>query len=241
MPPTKLRWKYLFTDLVYIEHRWRMLEYAVVGYCIEGPSNLVSWKKQLINGKKMDTNCPSWFRLRLHGAWMSPFLYRSKMVECSRMVLFTHNIKKIKGAAHKNGDVGSMCERGPRRSCFRAHALRVDIRHSIFRTCHWVQRKFSRTVEPSLYDRTGMLTDLLPSATKLRQGNVFTPVCDSVTGGCLPKCMLGYTPLAGSRPWADTPLQTPPGQTPLPRQTPSQQMATAADGRHPTGMHSCLT
>ena len=30
---------------------------------------------------------------------------------------------------------------------------------------------------------------------KLRQGNVFTGVCDSVhgRGGCLPQCMLGYT------------------------------------------------
>ena len=36
------------------------------------------------------------------------------------------------------------------------------------------------------------------------------------TGGCLPLCMLGYTPL---------------GRHP-------QQMATAADGMHPTGMHS---
>ena len=57
------------------------------------------------------------------------------------------------------------------------------------------------------------------------------------------------TPL-GRHPWADTlgqtpPEQTPPGQT-SPRQTPPradtppQQMATAADGTHPTGMHSCL-
>ena len=45
------------------------------------------------------------------------------------------------------------------------------------------------------------LFGLLPPATKLRQGNVFTPVCHSVTGG-LPhppgqtppaQCMLGYT------------------------------------------------
>ena len=46
---------------------------------------------------------------------------------------------------------------------------------------------------------------LLPPATKLRQGNVFTPVCHSVPGGgCLPhnlgrhppaQCMLGYIPM----------------------------------------------
>ena len=68
---------------------------------------------------------------------------------------------------------------------------------------------------------------LLPSATKLRQGNVFTPVCHSVHGGCLPQCMLGYTPpqadtpradtspgrhLQQTPPWEDTPL----GQTPPP-------------------------
>ena len=37
---------------------------------------------------------------------------------------------------------------------------------------------------------------------KLRKGNVFTPVCQSFCsrGGCLPQCMLGYTPPA------DTPL-----------------------------------
>ena len=40
----------------------------------------------------------------------------------------------------------------------------------------------------------------------------------------------------GRHPQADTPLgQTPPGQKP----PPPQQTATAADGAHPTGMHSC--
>ena len=59
---------------------------------------------------------------------------------------------------------------------------------------------------------------LLTSATKLRQGNGFTPVCHSVHGGCLPQCMLGYTPPqtdtppGQTPPWADTPL----GQTPPP-------------------------
>ena len=33
--------------------------------------------------------------------------------------------------------------------------------------------------------------------------------------------------------------QTPPGQTPPRADTPPQQTATAADGTHPTGMHSC--
>ena len=35
---------------------------------------------------------------------------------------------------------------------------------------------------------------LLPAATKLGQSNVFTGVCDSVHGGGLPQCMLGYHP-----------------------------------------------
>ena len=39
------------------------------------------------------------------------------------------------------------------------------------------------------------------------------------------------------------PRQTPRGslgQTYYPRQTPPKQMAIAADGMHPTGMHSCM-
>ena len=69
----------------------------------------------------------------------------------------------------------------------------------------------------------------------LGQGNVFTPVCHSVHGGCLP---LG----AGV-----TPLNTPPGHTPLdnprththPGHIPPGEMAIEAGGTHPTGMHSC--
>ena len=76
--------------------------------------------------------------------------------------------------------------------------------------------------------------------TKSRKGNVFTSVCQEF-------CPRGkvYTPWADT-PQADTPPgQTPPRQTPPPqadtphRQTPPRQMATAADGTHPTGMHSC--
>ena len=37
---------------------------------------------------------------------------------------------------------------------------------------------------------------LLPAATKLGQGNIFTSVCLSTGGGCLPQCMLGYPPQA---------------------------------------------
>ena len=63
---------------------------------------------------------------------------------------------------------------------------------------------------------------LLPSATYLRQGYVFTGVCDSVHRG-------GW--------------QTPPGIQSLGRHTPlgrcrPPEMATAADCTHPTGIHS---
>ena len=77
------------------------------------------------------------------------------------------------------------------------------------------------------------------------------------TGG-LPQCMLGYHPLpkqapppprAGT-PWEKAPPRagtptgtgTPTGSRhPLGTGTPSQQMATVADGTHPTGMHCCCT
>ena len=54
---------------------------------------------------------------------------------------------------------------------------------------------------------------LLPSATKLRQGNIFTSACQEFCpqGGSVPQGMLGYTPLPP--PWADTPWGIhPPGQ-----------------------------
>ena len=57
-------------------------------------------------------------------------------------------------------------------------------------------------------------------------------------GGCLPQYMLGYTPQADT-PWADTtPDRHPPlgRHIPLGRPLPAE---TAADGTHPTGMHSC--
>ena len=111
----------------------------------------------------------------------------------------------------------------------------------------------------------------LPAATKLGQGNIFTGVCLS-TGeeGCLPQCMLGYTPLEQTPPpsghhhlhlpGADTPWSRHPReQTPSPQsrhqppradthppreQTPPGKQTSAygqrAAGTHPTGMHSCF-
>ena len=65
---------------------------------------------------------------------------------------------------------------------------------------------------------------LLPSAMKLQQSNVFTPVCHSVHRGV----GVWQTPPCG--PWADTtpPGRTPLGRYPLPGQTPPL-------GRHPPG------
>ena len=77
------------------------------------------------------------------------------------------------------------------------------------------------------------------------------------TGGGVHLPRINTTPLLGRHPQADTPLgrhpfwadaspgQTPPKQTPplgrhLSRQTVPAETATAADGMHPTGMHSCL-
>ena len=72
------------------------------------------------------------------------------------------------------------------------------------------------------------------------EGYVFTPVFLS-TRGCLPQCRLGHHP-PGSRhphpPRKQTPL--PPEQTPPKTDHPPEQTATAADGTHPTGMHSCF-
>ena len=74
------------------------------------------------------------------------------------------------------------------------------------------------------------------------QHKILMSVILSTGGGCLPQCMLGYT-----HPQADTPLgRHPPfGRHPPPRQTPPGRhplppAVTAADGTHPTGMHSCV-
>ena len=85
---------------------------------------------------------------------------------------------------------------------------------------------------------------LLPPATKLGEGYVFTGVCDSVHRGegGLPRCLLGYPP-----PRADTPRkQTPPppgADTPRIRHPPIAEHAgrygQRAGGTHPTGMQSC--
>ena len=75
---------------------------------------------------------------------------------------------------------------------------------------------------------------LLPSATKLRQGNIFTSVCQEF-------CSQGGGGVCVSACW-----DTPPawavhaGIHPTCPVHAGIDMATAADGAHPTGMHSCL-
>ena len=71
---------------------------------------------------------------------------------------------------------------------------------------------------------------LLPAATKLGQGNICTGVCLSTGGGegCLPQCMLGYTP-----PGADPPPRS--RHPPWSRQTPPEQTPTPPDQADPLG------
>ena len=84
---------------------------------------------------------------------------------------------------------------------------------------------------------------LLPPATKLGQGYIFTGVCDSVHGGggCSRGCLV-RGPAPGGRGVCSCGGSAPRG-VPGPRggawwRPPGT--ATAAGGTHPTGMHSCL-
>ena len=93
-------------------------------------------------------------------------------------------------------------------------------------------------IQHAPFDRQIVDTRLLyyRPQTKLQKGYVFTPVSHSIHR----RGFWGMSaPVhAGIHPRADTP----PGQTPPSRHPPGrhpQQTATAADGTHPTGIHSC--
>ena len=113
-----------------------------------------------------------------------------------------------------------------------------------------------------------LLMILLSPANEVWGKVIFSVACvkNSVHGGCLPQCMLGYhpreqTPPRSRPPWsrhppgADTPWeQTPPGaNTPHQEQTPptrskhppravhAGRYGQQAGGMHPTGMQSCFT
>ena len=74
------------------------------------------------------------------------------------------------------------------------------------------------------------------------EGSFYTCLSFFSREGGLPQCMLGYTPL-----WEQTPPRsrhppragTPRSRPPRDQAAPPQQTATAVDGTHPTGMHSC--
>ena len=74
----------------------------------------------------------------------------------------------------------------------------------------------------NLSNCSALSDSLLPPATKLGQGYVFTGVCDSVhRGGCLPQCILGYPTTLGA--------DTTPEQTPLGADTPWSRHPPRAD------------
>ena len=79
---------------------------------------------------------------------------------------------------------------------------------------------------------------LLPPATKLGQGYIFTGVCDSVHRGggvCSRGVWSGWGVLSGGclLPGRGVPSRGVPGRDPI-------GTATAWGGTHPTGMHSCF-
>ena len=95
----------------------------------------------------------------------------------------------------------------------------------------------------------------LPPATKLRQGNVFTPVCQSFCSQEGMRATHAHSPLGILRDavneWAvcillECMLVTPVchsvhmGVYTPQADTPSPEMVIEAGGMHPTGMHSCL-
>ena len=68
--------------------------------------------------------------------------------------------------------------------------------------------------------------------TKLWEGSVFTPVCDSAHDGCVSQHAMGMWCVCPPPPWADAPTSW--------ADTSPHKTATEAGGTHPTGMHSCL-
>ena len=115
---------------------------------------------------------------------------------------------------------------------------------------------YSEVIAPHIlaFENVSFHGHLYRPQTKLRKGNVFTPVCKSFwsQGGVSQHAWgkthsLGRQPL-GKHPPADTPpAQCMLGYTPslpsawLEYMPPPPPAATAADGTHPSGMHSCIT
>ena len=91
---------------------------------------------------------------------------------------------------------------------------------------------------PNLKSRTDTPTQLpvrkrKPSEMKLRQGNIFTSVCQEFCSrGGVSASVHGVIHPPGRHPRVDTPQ----ADTPRPVHA-GIDIATAADGTHPTGMH----
>ena len=98
-----------------------------------------------------------------------------------------------------------------------------DKMHKLVMQSNHPEGKVNRTWQAMVHG------DCYRPQTKLRKGYVFTPVYHSVHGGGA---------VCPSASWDTPPGQTPPARHP-PGQPHPQQTATAADGTHPTGMHSC--
>ena len=91
-----------------------------------------------------------------------------------------------------------------------------------------------------------IVSTFLPTSMKLRQGNIFTGICQSFCSqgrGCLADTPQADTSQAVIPPRQTTQADTSPGQIhPPSADTPQADdplAATAADGMHPTGMLSC--
>ena len=80
---------------------WKSFSWRVVNKDI-----ISMWKRCSIEA--VSTLSALLLTLSFHIPSTSPFLYRLKLIHCS---LFTQKVKKIKGAAHKNGNVDSKCKR----------------------------------------------------------------------------------------------------------------------------------
>ena len=104
----------------------------------------------------------------------------------------------------------------------------------------WKLNIANMKVGPNCY-----FTDIFTVRNEVRQGNIFTGVCQSF---CLPQCMLGYIPRTDTPiPW-QTPTRPHPetgrippkaGITTHPETGSIPPRATVANGTHPTGMLSC--
>ena len=87
-----------------------------------------------------------------------------------------------------------------------------------------------------------LLVYLLPPATKLGQGYIFTGICDSVHSGGFASVHAGMPPLGPGPPGPGTPGTRHPPRTrhhPSRDQAPPPPEQSILGDMHPTGMQSC--